>query len=201
VEAQFTDPEVSKAKFESEISQYRELAADYCARGWFLTEASFPIATVLIALPQLNPPVLLTGVRFDYTNYDARPPSVQLVNPFTGEPYRHRELPTSLNRAVPVPGAAIPGAPPGIAIQMKTVQPLMQAHDPDEIPFLCIAGVREYHEHPGHSGDAWELHRACGAGRIVRLLDVIHKYGAAPIREFQVNLVPQVGLALNEAPE
>jgi len=201
VVTQFADPEVSRAKFETEIAQYRALASEYRARGWFLIENSFPIATVVIGVPQMTPPVLLTGVRFDYTNYDARPPSVQLVNPFTGAPYRQRELPTSLNRAVPMAGAPIPGMPAGMAMHVKTLQPLMQAHHPDEIPFLCIAGVLEYHEHPGHSGDAWELHRACGAGRLVRLLEVIHKYGVVPIREFSVNLVPQVGIALNEAPE
>jgi hypothetical protein len=139
-------------------------------------------------------------VLFDYTNYDAEPPSVKLVNPFTREPYFAKDLPTTLNRSVPAQTIEFPGVA-GANLQMQAVQPLMQAQTPDEVPFLCIAGVREYHEHPGHSGDAWELHRKSGAGRLVRLLEVIHKYGVEPLRGFSVNLVPQVGFEYAQPPE
>ena len=53
----------------------------------------------------------------------------------------------------------------------------MQANSPEDVPFLCIAGVKEYHDHPGHSGDPWEMHRSSGGGRLIRLLEVISKYG------------------------
>ena len=81
-------------------------------------------------------------------------------------------------------------------------QPLMQAAKPEDIPFLCIAGVREYHEHPAHSGDAWELHRKAGAGRLVRLLEVIDTYGVRPISGYNIELVPRVsGFIQNQVPE
>ena len=86
-------------------------------------------------------------------------------------------------------------------MQIAAAQPYLQAHSPDDIPFLCIAGVREYHEHPAHSGDAWELHRADGAGRLVRLLEIIHRYGVVPIAGYGVQLVPQVGLNYGPPPE
>jgi len=76
----------------------------------------------------------------------------------------------------------------------------MQFHHPDDIPFLCIAGVKEYHEHPGHSGDSWELHRSSGAGRLVRILEVIHRYGVAPIQDFNVTFRTEVGLQFGEPP-
>jgi hypothetical protein len=134
------------------------------------------------------------GVAFDYTNYDAMPPSVRLVNPFTGDPYKAKDLPTALNRSVPLPQheIAVPGVPGGAKMMFAAAQQLMQAYGPDEIPFLCLAGVREYHDHPAHSGDVWELHRATGAGRLVRLLEIIHHYGIEPITGFDVQLVPQV---------
>ena len=62
----------------------------------------------------------------------------------------------------------------------------------DDIPFLCIAGVREYHEHPAHSGDRWESYRTSGAGRLVRLVQVISKYGLETIDGFEVQFVPKV---------
>jgi hypothetical protein len=196
---QSADPTVSLAKFDEELANYRASARGYEARGWLMLEASFPEIFVVLAAVVLQPPAIVCGVVFDYTNYDAEPPSVKLANPFTREPYVASELPTRLNRAVPAQTIALPGVPGG-NLQMQGVQPLMQAQSADEVPFLCIAGVREYHEHPGHSGDSWELHRSTGAGRLVRLLEVIHKYGVDPLRGYSVNLVPQVGFEYSQPP-
>lgn len=196
---QFVDPAVSRAKFEREIAEYRALEQEYRGRGWFLTEAVFPHVVVVLAAPQLRPAAIVTGVAFDYTNYDASPPSVRLVNAFTNEPYKNSELPTQLVRAVPAQ-LAVQGLPEGARLQAMQSQPLMQAHSPGDVPFLCLAGVWEYHDHPGHSGDAWELHRHDGAGRLVRLLDVIYRYGVQPIADWGVTLVPQIGFAIPQVP-
>lgn len=196
---QYADPAVSLAKFEREVDDFQGLRTHYEERGWFLVDATFPSVYVVMAAPQLRPSPLVFGVLLDFTNYDAAPPSVRLTDPFTRRPFLAKELPTTLNRALPPQTMALPGMPGNL--QIRGGQPLMQAQTPDEVPFLCLAGVREYHEHPGHSGDEWTLHRSTGAGRLVRLLDVIHRYGIEPIRGFGVNLVPQVGLDYGEPPE
>jgi len=196
---QVVDPTVSKAKFKREIREFQTLEAEYRKRGWFLVHAEFPKVLVVLAAPQLNPPALVTGVAFDYTNYDAEPPAVRLVNPFTAEPYPAAKLPTQLLRAVPGEEFTLPGLPPGARVMSQ--QALVQFHSPDDVPFLCIAGVREYHQHPGHSGDLWELHRATGAGRLVRLLEIIYKYGVQSIAGYNVTLVPQVNFQVGQVPE
>jgi putative metal binding uncharacterized protein len=192
VAVQYADPAVSRAKFDREVGEYRALEADYRARGWLLLQAEFPLFEVAMAAPQLKPPAMVTGVRLDYTNYDASPPSVRLVNPFTGVPYLFKDLPTALKRSIPGIAFALPGLPAGQQMMVNQQVPLMQANTGDEIPFLCLAGVREYHDHPAHSGDGWELHRRTGAGRIVRLLELIHKYGSQPLIGYAVQLVPQI---------
>lgn len=201
---QSVDPEVSRAKFDREIGDFRALASNYNSRGWFLVEASFPTVFAILSAPQLRPPPLITGVMFDYTDYDLRPPSVRLVNPFTREPWRGDELPTTLRRRAQGGAVLIQGLqlPPGVAMpQVMQIQDLMQSY-PDGIPFLCIAGVREYHGHPAHSGDLWELHRPSGAGRLVRILEVIDTYGVRPLTNYNVTLTPQVtGLVQGEPPE
>jgi Predicted metal binding domain len=188
--AQYVDPQVSLAKFEREIAEYRQVERDYLRRGWLLVKADFPSVLVVLAAPQLKPAPIVTGVAFDYTNYDMQPPSVRLVHPFTAEPYKAKELPTYLKRSVETDGPPIPGLqlPLGVQTRFMAQQPLMQWYSPDDTPFLCLAGVREYHDHPGHSGDAWELHRRSGAGRLVRLLETITKYGVQPISEYQIEL-------------
>ena len=197
---QFADPSVSRAKFDREIAEYRALEADYRARGWLLVKAEWPVAVVLLASEKTKPPALVAAVQFDYTNYDADPPSVRFIDPFSGRVLSFKELPTRLPRGVPGQELASP-VPGGPNIQVMMAQELMQANSPDDVPFLCIAGVKEYHDHPGHSGDPWEMHRASGGGRLVRLLEVISKYGVEPIQGFTVNLVPQVTFALSEPPQ
>lgn len=199
---QFVDPAVSRTKFDREVAEYRQFDREYRRRGWILMEAEYPRILVLLAAVQVRPPAVVMGVRFDYSNYDALPPSVVMVNPFTDEPYTAAQLPTTLRRTVEgsagLPGFQIPGL--GQAM-LLTQQPLMQAYGPDELPFLCLAGVREYHDHAGHSGDRWELHRTTGAGRLVRLLEVITKYGITPITDYQVTLTPSVaGFVQGEPP-
>lgn len=196
---QYVDLEVSQTKFERQVGDFYALRDEYERRGWFLVEAAFPTVFVVIGLPQLRPAAILCGVLLDYSNYDAEPPSVVLVDPFTRRPYKHAELPTVMNKALPSQSLAVEGLPG--QLQLRGAQPLMQAHAPDEVPFLCLAGTREYHAHPGHSGDSWTLHRASGAGSLVRILDIIHRYGAAPIQGYGVQLVPQINFDPGVPPE
>lgn len=199
---QSADPAVSRAKFDREIDDFRQLSGEYRARGWLLVHAQFPVVVAAMVARQLKPAAVLCGVKVDFTDYDARPPSVRLVDPLTDEPYTAAALPTTLKRAVEQ--EAPPGfpMPPGAHARLMVEQPLMQSYGPEDIPFLCLPGVREYHEHPGHSGDAWELHRAAGAGRLVRILEVVDTYGLRPINGYNLALVPQItGFTQNQVPE
>ena len=194
-ETQFADPAVSRRKFNREIREFRSQADEYRHRGWFLAHSRFPHALVILATAKTQPITILFGVSFDYSNYDAVPPSVRLVHPLTCEPYKLSQLPTPLLRRLPERNS------PGAAPMELQVQPLMQAHSPDAIPFLCIAGVREYHDHPAHSGDHWELHRTSGAGRLIRLVEIISKYGLETIAGFGVQMVPRVQFNFGVPPE
>ena len=200
-EPQFVDPAVSRKKFYREIAQFRRKSEEYGRRGWYLTHARFPHALVILATAKTQPVSVLCGVLFDYSNYDANPPSVRLVHPMTGIPYKFSELPTHLPKRQSQPDAAQPLPPDTPQVQLMTAQPLMQAHSDDEIPFLCIAGVREYHEHPAHTGDHWDLYRTAGAGRLVRLVEIISKYGLETIESFDAQMVLKVGFRFGIPPE
>ena len=196
-EPQFADPAVSRRKFDMEIAEFRSHADEYRRRGWLLAEAEFPHALVILATAKTQLISILCGVWFDYSNYDAAPPSVRLVHPLTREPYKWSELPTRLPRM-----PAAPALPPGVAQAQPVVPiPLMQAYGDDDIPFLCLAGVREYHEHPAHSGDHWLSHRTFGAGRLVRLLEVISKYGLETIHGFEVQMTPTIRFLIGVPPK
>ena len=200
-EPQFADPAVSRRKFDGEIAGFRSQADEYRRRGWLLAEAEFPHALVILATAKTQPISILCGVWFDYSNYDAAPPSVRLVHPLTREPYKWSEVPTRLPR-MPAPPGVPQALPPGVAqAQLVVAIPLMQAYGDDDVPFLCVAGVREYHDHPAHSGDHWLSHRTSGAGRLVRLLELISKYGLETINGFEVQMTPKIRLRAGIPPE
>lgn len=140
---------------------------------------------VAFVAPQLRPASVLFGVLIDFTNYDLWAPSVRFVDPFTRRKYLSREIPPSLilQRRVT---QQVEGAPPGFVMDQQV--PLVMSNGPDLEPFFCIPGVREYHEHPAHTGDSWLLHRGNGEGTLYFLLETIAKYGVEPIRGYQLGL-------------
>lgn len=194
------DPIVSRGKFEQELADYARIAGDQRRLGWWLLRAEFPDVLVAFVAPQLRPPAVVFGALLDFTNYDLWPPSVTLVDPFSEEPLRARQLPPALafqRKIAAGPPVQIPGM--GEVIPY-TEQPLLQAYGPEDIPFLCLPGVREYHDHPAHSGDSWFLHRGRGEGTLYFLLEKLHRYGVSPLRGYQMS-VQISGYARSESPE
>lgn len=185
-EAQVVDPEVSRAKFAREVALHRADEARHRARGILLVDAVFPEAFALLFARRVTPAALLAGVVLDFTNYDLRPPSVRFVDPFTREPLKAAQLGISMPRRLPAPEL-----PPefvqlaGQAAQGPVLN-MLQSYGPDEFPFLCLPGVREYHDHPAHTGDSWLLHRGSGEGSLHFVLDQIWKYGLDPFDQYQI---------------
>lgn len=188
----FVDPEISRKKFEREVAACRKLSESYQKRGIFVIDASFPKVFVLLMAVNAKPsPMVPCGVVLDFADYDVRPPSVQLVNPATREPLKRHEIPYDFRRLLPT-------NPPGQPAQFV---PLLQAFV-DERPFICLQGVREYHDSPAHTGDSWFLHRGTGVGTLAFLLDVLARYGAEPIVGPGINIHVQVsGFAIATIPK
>lgn len=172
------DPAVSAAKFDEQIRIFRTNAALYRQRGCWLLEATFPHALFVFCSPKTRPGAVIMGVQLNFENFDLWAPSVVFVNPFTGHPFPAGKLPTKMPRAVPGPG------PMGFVPQDL----IAQYEGTNALPFLCLAGVREYHNHPAHTGDSWLLHRDQPEGQMAYLLDTILKYAVEPIDGFQIGM-------------
>lgn len=176
----FVDPAVSRAKLERELSEYLALSDFYRQRGIWLLEYKFPQVLFVLAAPNSKPFTLVPfGVLLDFSNYDAQPPSVKLVNPFTKVPLKRSEIHYHCPRQRPD----------------GQNEPLLQAFE-DERPFICLQGIREYHDNPAHTGDSWFLHRGSGVGKLAYLLDVLSRYGSEPVvgigfqMQFAINAIP-----------
>lgn len=160
------DPAISRAKLERELNDFLALADVYRRRGILLLEYQCPQVLFAMVAPNAKPALLVPfGVLLDFTDYNLKPPSVKFVNPLTKEPLKRSEIYTPFRRQRPD----------------KQPEDFLQAFE-DERPFVCLQGVREYHDNPAHTGDSWFLHRGTGAGTLVNVLDMLAKYGAEPIQ-------------------
>jgi hypothetical protein len=99
------------------------------------------VAMALAEVPSLSARAI--KARFDLTDYDRRAPSLEFRDPWDDSllPY------ATMFRALEYEQ------------QRKAHTVLLDDHPITHKPFLCLRGVREYHEHPQHSGDEWLLYR------------------------------------------
>lgn len=189
---QTVDPAVSRTKFEREVALYRGMEGTYRTRGWFLLDAAFPQAFVVFAATRVKPAAVVAGVGIDFTDYDLQPPSVRFVDPFTRRPLTKQELGFGMLRR-----QVLAGMPPDMAEMMaqhgqQPVSDMIQANGPADPPFLCLPGVREYHDNPAHSGDPWLLHRRSGEGSLAFILEKIWMHGIEPLQQYSWSLQVQV---------
>lgn len=190
---QVVDPVVSKEKFQHELGIFLSREDAQRKRGVILLKACFPDVELMFMAPQLTPAPSVFTVRINFSNYDLEPPSVSFINPFTGELLNASKLLTHFPRKI---GVNENGEP--------IRQNLLQFEAINEPPFLCIPGVREYHNHPYHTGDSWLLHRKLGGeGSLGYLVDKLYEYGISCLSNYNIpiNLVASVnGLQLGINP-
>jgi hypothetical protein len=183
---QVVDPAVSRAKFEAEVGRFNSHHSSYTKRGWWMMRAEFPIVEIAFLATKIRPPVVTLTARFDFTDFDLKPLSVKFIDPFTGLEVTAEQLHSRMKRLDP-------SIPPEVGAamlqhgQMPPHQELIQAY-PGQPGFLCLPGVREYHEHSAHSGDPWELHRDTGEGSMLQIADKIWQYGSDPFDRVNIEL-------------
>jgi hypothetical protein len=164
------DPEVNRRKYDCEAVRLADHRSELEMRGIFVLQSStYPFIDIFYAprrplrllLPATQtgsiplPPNSLTALeipsvagrgfkaRFDLTDYDVLAPSLEFLDPWTNEllPY------ATMFRALEYEK------------QRGAHLVLLHDHPLTHKPFLCLRGIREYHEHPQHTGDDWFLYR------------------------------------------
>jgi hypothetical protein len=165
------DPEVTRIKYDLELRRLVDQRGSLEERGIFLLQNSeFPYIELFFAprralrllLPAQAPPESpplppnsmlavelpsLAGrgfkARFDLHDYDLRAPSLDFRDPWTNELLNFDTMFRGLE----------------FEKTRGAHQVLLPDHPTTHKPFLCLRGIREYHEHPQHTGDDWFLYR------------------------------------------
>jgi len=177
---QTINPEISKAKFNEELQLFLSCEEVHRKRGILLLKSEFPDIILSFSATQINPAVHVFAVRINYDNYDLQPLSVRFINPFTWENLHSMPTPLMPRKIVNEEGI--------VTEYMDLVQ-----KDLVGLPFICLPGIREYHEHPAHTGNSWLLHRKCaGEGTLGFLIEKFYEFGIATINSFSTLINFQV---------
>ncbi len=168
---QVTDEKVTREKFAKELEEFRSVEDIYRTKGIICTKVSYPDVYFAFGTPKLSLSILAFAVRINFTNYDFEPPSVVFVNPFTHELVRRDQIKMSFIQA-------------GLSNPLQAMD-LLQGRG-DMIPFFCIPGTREYHNHHAHSGDSWFLYRTKGEGTLLFLIDQLYNHSIKCLKDYQV---------------
>lgn len=82
------------------------------------------------------------GVRVSLDDFDVRAPSMTFRHPASWDILQYSHIPQAMH--------IVDGA--GFNL-------IHDNHPTTKVPFFCMQGVREYHDHPQHTGDDWMLYR------------------------------------------
>lgn len=176
------DARVCKLKFELEIGRLDAQAETLKKRGVVIHKIQFPFVEAIfiprsvlklhlqvepppgMPLPQLPQGMVLPpdakmqfmtiveapnlaarafGVRVSLDDFDQRAPSVVFCDPFTWEELPYNKLHRGNH----------------LGDNNTAFNVILDGHPLTKKPFLCMRGIREYHEHPQHTGDDWMLYR------------------------------------------
>ncbi|HEY1977748.1 MAG TPA: hypothetical protein VGG89_14445 [Candidatus Baltobacteraceae bacterium] len=143
-------PAVAQAIAEDEVQN--AIASGVFTGEFRLHVWTFPMLVIDVASVSRE---MRFRLRVDFTDYDAQPVQLRLVNEDRIEIFD----PFPLRNGQPFPN-----------------------HQPAQLPqFFCITGTRDYYTHQGHNpqagGPSWETHRQAHPARVV-LHEVAHKFAS-----------------------
>lgn len=188
---QFVDQRVSRIKYERQVENYERLESSYRKEGIIALSIEFPYfefaffaKETLLQIKDLSivpektlfirkpVPFCLFSIKIDYTNFDTMPPSISIINLFTSKKEKYVNVPPYISPDQQNKQSLIDE-------KFKSINQNVLLQDNKKDLFFCLRGIKEYHEHPQHSGDSWFLYRTAGKGDIITILDQLQLYSIA----------------------
>jgi hypothetical protein len=145
-------PEISKSLFEDQVQKVLTNPELIVNRGWLVLKHSYP--NLVVAMRHRKSGQLrVFGFKFD--GWNDQPPSLTLLRCDSEEELPHSQWPKNpQGKTYWHPGGWVSES--GILVPSK--------------PFMCMIGIREYHEHQQHVKDAWKNYKNQSSYELGQLL-------------------------------
>jgi hypothetical protein len=166
------DHSVSMVKLDRQLAHWEMSRTSYEERGWILLgreDLSVDVAfTARLPIGPFQDLVTVPlAVRIGFENYDLWAPSVKIIDPLT-----RRWLQIPRLAALDFTTKDATGTPANFFVN---------GHPRTGHVFLCVPGVREYHDHPEHSGDDWLRYRGDGYGTLASICELLWRSAARTV--------------------
>src|SRR5438445_704486 len=125
-------PEVSRQLFEEQVKRITGNPDLILDRGWLVLAETHPFLTIAVRHRATNK---VRTFRFGFDNWNDLPPSLVLIDAETAEELAGNFWPTD------------------------NQSHWHQSGSSTNKPFMCMAGIREYHTHQSHITDLWENYK------------------------------------------
>ena len=178
--SQYVDPVVTKKKFLEEVNKFKELEEAYRKKGVICYRIEDFSVFLLFCVPHVNPQGIAFSVRIDYENWDIEPPSIKFIDPFTDRLLAREQIRIKFFQVKHKNNIRL-------NIRGEIMEQDLLQGQKDVLPFFCIPGVKEYHDHPAHSGDSWLLHRLNSEGELCVLIDQLYNHSIAQTSGYSLN--------------
>jgi Predicted metal binding domain len=133
-EVRLMHPQVSKALFDQAVASLRSNDSLLSLNQWRALVAEFPVLRIGITHRRTG---TIRAFQFEASDWDEKPLSMTVVHEETGAPLPAPEWPRDVGRG----------------------HWHASGYSVNSGPFLCMPGIREYHLHSSHVGDAWDNYR------------------------------------------
>lgn len=178
---QYADPKVTKIKFEQELLEFKELENEYRKKGVICFKITPLSINLIFAIPHIKPQPIAFAVSINYSNWDVEPPSIKFIDPFTEKALSREEILIDFYQVKD-------NNPIGMLPNGKLAIPNLLQGENEITPFICMPGVKEYHNHAAHSGDSWMLYRKKGEGKLCVLIDQLYRHSIAQSAGYALNI-------------
>jgi hypothetical protein len=145
-------PEICKSLYDSEVQKVLKNPELIVNRGWLILRYEYP---TLVFTMRHRKSCRVRVFSLNFEGWNDRPPSLTLLTCDADEELPHSQWPKNPpGRTYWHPGGWT--SPSGIFLPSK--------------PFMCMIGIREYHEHQQHVADAWENYKNQSSYELPQLL-------------------------------
>lgn len=165
------DQEVAKKYFEKEVDFFLRFSHEVKSRGWKVHKVDFPFFEISLYTTKTNVKFKYFTLKFDLTNYNAIPISIEVVYPKSYVNVNGIVIGDKDRRAR--------------VVKFRDGKNVLLVNYKTKRPFICMKGTFEYHTHRQHEKTYWDVFKYSKQGKLFYIVNSIWEGSTNRIVDFK----------------